>query len=43
MSPSTEQEIRLLINLLNTKKAIRILGVETKFLKLGKVLISNIL
>ena len=43
MSPSTEEEIRSLIDLLNPKKAIRKLDVKTMVLKFGKVLISDTL
>ena len=35
MSPSTKEEIRLLIDSLNPIKAIRKLDVEAKFLKFG--------
>ena len=43
MSPSTEKEIRSLINSLNPKKAIRKLDIDTKFLEFGKMLISDTL
>ena len=43
MSSLTEEGIRLLIDSLNPTKAIRKLDVETKFLKFGKVLISDTL
>ena len=43
MSPSTEEEIRSLIDSLNPKKVIRKLEVETKFLKFGEMLISDTL
>ena len=43
MSFSIENEIRFLIDSLNTKKAIRKLDVETKFFKFGEVLISDTL
>ena len=41
MSPSTKEEIRLHIDSLNPIKAIRKLDVEAKFLKFGKVSISD--
>ena len=43
MSPSTEKEIRLFIDSLNPKKAIRKLDVEAKFIKFGTMLISDTL